>query len=245
MEKQVYFDTKIEAGAKSSATKRKTVMFGLLVITFGVFWLFQRLGMLDQNLGKAVFSWQALVIAIGLINLVNGQARFFGLLLILVGGFFMTMRMNLLPENYQAAFWPAIIIVAGLWIIFSSRKLFYKRVKISTGTDDYFEEISVFSGSERKVVSNQFRGGEAVSVFGGSVIDLTRCQLAPGTNKIEIVSVFGGVKLIVPPDWNIKTEMVNVLGGFSDKRRIDQVNTDKLLVIEGVAIFGGGELTNG
>lgn len=244
MEKHVHFKTEFETGVKSTSTKRKTVMFGLLVITFGVFWLFERLGILDPVVKKAVFSWQALVIGIGLINLMNGHARFFGLLLILVGGFFLSMRLNLLPENYAAAFWPAVIIVAGLGIIFGSRKLCRKRIKISNGTDDFFEEVSVFSGSERKIVSQQFRGGEAVSVFGGTVIDLSRCELSPGTNKIEIVAVFGGVKLIVPPDWNIKTEMVNVLGGFSDKRRIDQVNTDKLLVIEGVAIFGGGELTN-
>lgn len=244
MEKQVEFKTRFEHRSGCNSTRRKTIMFGLLLIAFGIFWMMQRLNVLDPTVERAVFSWQAVVIAIGLINVVNGSARWFGLLMILVGSFFMSMRLDFLPENYTAAFWPTLIILFGLAIIFSSRKLFRKRIRVSTGSDDYFEEIMVFAGSERKIVSRNFRGGEAVSVFGGSQIDLTNCELAPGTHKIEVVSVFGGVKLIVPPDWNVKTEMVNVLGGFADKRALDRVNPDKLIVIEGVAIFGGGELTN-
>jgi len=244
MEKQVDFKTSFETGGGCSSTRRKTVMFGLMLITFGIFWMLKRFEMLAPIVERAVFSWQALVIAIGLVNVVNGSARVFGLLLMLVGSFFLLMRLSVFPADYSAAFWPALIIMLGVIVIFSSKRIFRKRIKISTGGDDTIEEVAVFGGSERKVITENFRGGEAVSVFGGSVIDLSRCTLAPGTQKIELVSVFGGVKIIVPPDWNIRTEMVNVMGGFSDKRNIEQVDTQKLLVIEGVAIFGGGEITN-
>jgi len=244
MERQMEIKTEFTTRSGCNGTRRNTIMFGLLLITFGVFWLLRQLGILDPVLDKAVFSWQAVVIAVGLINIVNGGARMFGFLLILAGSFFMAMRMGLFPLNYSAAFWPVIVILAGIWILFSSRRLFSRRIRVSSSDENFFEEVSVFGGSERKMVSDNFRGGEVVAVFGGSVIDLSRCHLAPGTHKIELVAVFGGVKLIVPPDWNIKTEMVNVLGGFSDKRSMTQVDKDKLVIIEGVAIFGGGELMN-
>lgn len=225
------------------STRRKTIMFGILLVTFGIFWMLNKLQMLDPMLWKAVYSWQALVIGIGLINIVNGHARFFGFLLILAGAFFMTMKLDILPEMYSDAFWPALIIIVGLAIIFSRRRIFHKRVRVSNSNNNSFEEIAVFGGSERKINSLNFTGGEAVAVFGGSVIDLSSCKLAPGTHKIDLVAVFGGIKLIVPPDWNIKTNIVNILGGISDKRDNNLVNPDSLIIIEGVAIFGGGEIT--
>jgi predicted membrane protein len=244
MERQMEFRSEFTTRSGCNGTRRNTVMFGLLMITFGVFWLLRQLEMLDPVFERAVFSWQAVIIAVGMINIVNRSSRTFGALLLVAGSFFMAMRLGFFPQNYSAAFWPVIVILIGVWIIFSSRKLFRTRIRISSSDEDYFEEVAVFGGSEKKMVSDNFRGGEVVAVFGGSEIDLTRCQLAPGTHKIELVAVFGGVKLRVPPDWNIKTEMVNVLGGFSDKRGLTQVDTNKLVIIEGVAIFGGGELTN-
>jgi hypothetical protein len=59
--------------------------------------------------------------------------------------------------------------------------------------------------------------------------------------------VFGGCKLIVPADWEIKVEVNAVFGGFSDKRLNLPTITEKsgkILIIKGVAVFGGGEITS-
>jgi predicted membrane protein len=244
MEKQMHLFTDEKGRTVAPALKRKTIMFGLLVVTFGVFWLLRNLGLLDPVVERSVFSWQALVIAIGLINLVNGHARFFGALLILLGSFFLATELYDLPVTFRQAFWPSLIILVGLMVIFGSKRIFRKRVHIVTEKDDYFEEVSIFGGRERKVVTSSFKGGKSVAIFGGSVLDFTRCDLAPGTQEIEFVSIFGGAKLIVPKEWNVKTEVVNVMGGFSDKRDISQVMEDKVVIIKGVAIFGGGEISN-
>ena len=63
-----------------------------------------------------------------------------------------------------------------------------------------------------------------------------------GNHILEVVMVFGGASLIIPPDWNVKSDVLNLFGGFSDKRRTSQVNNNKTLTIKGVVIFGGGEL---
>jgi len=81
-----------------------------------------------------------------------------------------------------------------------------------------------------------------VAVFGGSKIDLTNATLSSNTNEIEIVVVFGGTELIVPSDWNIRIEVFNIFGGFSDKTSPSQVDLNKTLIIKGVAVFGGGEI---
>ncbi|HSG68738.1 MAG TPA: LiaF domain-containing protein, partial [Bacteroidales bacterium] len=104
------------------------------------------------------------------------------------------------------------------------------------------QEISVFGGGERMIHADNFKGGEVISVFGGSKIDLTKTTLSPEGAEIEIVAVFGGSSLVVPSDWTVKMEIFNIFGGFSDKRMKVQVDPNKVLVVKGVAFFGGGEL---
>ncbi len=239
-----FFGNHLEVKVVKPGLRRKSIVFGLLVIGFGICWLLNNLGMLHPEVKRGVFSWPALVIAIGLINLFNGHGRFFGALLVAVGGFFMLTRFNGVPASFQDAFWPSLVIVIGLTVIFGSRRVFRRKNRTITNADEYFEEIAVFGGNERKIISTNLKGGKAVAVFGGLDLDLTRCELAPGIHEIEFVSVFGGAKIIVPRDWNVKTEVVSVLGGFSDKRNLDQVAENKVIVIKGVAIFGGGELFN-
>jgi len=75
---------------------------------------------------------------------------------------------------------------------------------------------------------------------------MRKVVLAEGKNYLEVTMIFGGSKFIVPEDWDIKLEITSVFGGFSDKRQRTIVVPDKSrqLVISGVAIFGGGEITN-
>lgn len=107
---------------------------------------------------------------------------------------------------------------------------------------DMIADSSVFGGSERIMHSQNFKGGEIVAIFGGSKIDLTQCTLAPGQNRLEVKAVFGGTTLVVPNDWNISFESVNIFGGFADKRRNINIDPRKTLIISGMALFGGGEI---
>ena len=56
--------------------------------------------------------------------------------------------------------------------------------------------------------------------------------------------MFGGTKLIVPDDWQVKSDVLSLFGGFSDKRHIrpDEVKENKILLLKGVVMFGGVEV---
>jgi predicted membrane protein len=96
------------------------------------------------------------------------------------------------------------------------------------------------------MVTNNFKGGKMLAVFGGSNFYLAKCKLAPGKNYIDVLAVFGGFKLVVPEDWNIKISTISIFGGISDKHRMHTPNqvTEDLpeLIIKGFVIFGGGEI---
>jgi predicted membrane protein len=93
-------------------------------------------------------------------------------------------------------------------------------------------------------MEEQFRGGRIENIFGGSELDFRSSKLADGEHILEITSVFGGITMIVPSDWNIAIEMENVMGGFVDKRRTLQTTIANAprLIIKGSSVFGGGEI---
>jgi predicted membrane protein len=224
----------------------KSLVFGLLVLGLGFAWLFHNFGWISDQVWEYVFSWQTLLIAIGLVNVSNDSSRGMGWILIAIGGFFLVSDIYDLPTTFRHIFWPALLILIGLGLIFGTGKL--RRCGRRTGNftvskgEDFIEEVAIFGGRDRVVNSTAFRGGKIVSVFGGSKIDLTKAELAPGPVEIEIVSIFGGSTLLIPSDWNVKLEVFNIFGGYGDKRVRGQVDFNKTIVVRGVAIFGGGEI---
>lgn len=110
---------------------------------------------------------------------------------------------------------------------------------------EYIDETNIFSGSEKKIISQNFRGGKITSIFGGSEIDLSSSHLAEGTNVLEVFYMFGGSSISVPADWVVVNKVTSILGGFSDKRNVNPTPTSgsgKILIIQGFVMFGGGEI---
>jgi len=235
-----------ETGCCTKGSSRiKTIVFGLMVVALGILLVFKNMELLSPLASRIIFSWQMLLIAIGFINIFGRSGRLFGLILMAVGGFFIMPYFFDLPYNFTRTFWPLLVIIAGILIIFFSLRKFknigHSRKSVS---DDTIEDVLVFGGSERMVTSENFKGGETVNIFSGSSYNLTQCKLAPGKNVLEVVCVFGGTKIIVPSDWNIKLEVAAVLGAFEDKRTISNtnINDENTLIIKGVTVFGGGEI---
>lgn len=228
----------------------KTMLVGILIVTFGLLYMLRNMYVIDNHTWRMIFSWPMLLVVLGVVNLADRKISW-GLLLLAIGSIFLADRYYDLHYNLFSFFWPVVIIVVGIGMIFSKtfyarhfrrHRHCYSRTNNEIIEGDYLDEAAIFGGSERVIHSNDFRGGKIVSIFGGSKIDLTQCHLAAGDNIIEMTAIFGGSTLIVPNDWNVKVEMFNAFGGFADKRRNMNVDFNKTLIIKGAAIFGGGEL---
>lgn len=110
--------------------------------------------------------------------------------------------------------------------------------------DDYIDSFVFMAGVKKNILSKNFKGGEVTNVFGGSELDLTQADFI-GSASLELTQVFGGTKLIVPANWEIKSELVTVLGSVEDKRPVQpNVTTEspKVLVLTGTTVFGGIEI---
>ncbi len=219
-------------------------VFGLILIAVGFILIISHFGILPYDWRHIFISWQALLILIGTVMLFSRQNQPAGVILILVGGFFMVPKV--VPGHYEwnRLFWPVILLGIGSIIILRE---VLKRKNDKEGSPDFLDIVSVFGGGDRNIASQNFEGGRITAIFGGGKLDLRKAKLAEGVNEIDMFLVFGGYKIILPPDWNVRLEISTMLGGFSDKRQYSGTEVrdpGRELVIKGIAIFGGGDLAS-
>lgn len=245
---------------ENNESKRGTnnnVWLGLLLLMIGLGWLLQSLGTVFPYW---LFTWKTFLIVLGLgIGL---QSQFKGngwIILILVGGAFMLE--DIYPDMALRHYlWPVLIIILGVWLMIKPRGRRYPSQLAadsdssspgvvssfrpsSYSDDDFIDTTSVLGGIKKIILSKNFKGGDVVSIFGGSEIDLSQADIS-GRVVMEVTVIMGGTKLILPAHWVVKSELVSVLGGIEDKRMVlaSDADHDKVLVLKGICILGGLEL---
>ena len=221
-------------------------IIGVILVIAGLFLVLRNTGIFPDMIDNVVFSWPMLLVTIGLIMTIGSSGnRTSGIIIMAVGAFFLIPRIFSETFHVYNLFWPSIFIIVGVIFIFSKRRGWNSVSTSAAVGDDYIDYVNVFSGGERQIVSQNFRGGKVTAIFGGSEIDLTRANLAPGRSELELACIFGGATIIVPDEWFVTIEVTPVLGGFGDSRKLNPgrtVDTTKQLVIKGAVIFGGGEV---
>ncbi|HOK37836.1 MAG TPA: DUF5668 domain-containing protein [Bacteroidales bacterium] len=244
---------------KSKVTRN--VLVAIFFLSAGVILLLRNFGIISYDIIKYIFSWQSLLIAFGLLVLSNGFRKkwFKGFILISIGAIFLIDEIYGLKYGTANLFWPIILIFIGILIVV---KIFTRSSNIDKkntskysplidelfSSNDYINISRVFSGVNTIITSQNFKGGKVSFVFGGGELDFRGAALSEGINILKVECVFGGVKIILPENWDVSLETSGVFGGFSDERRyikLSNVETKGKLIIKGEAVFGGGEIING
>lgn len=115
----------------------------------------------------------------------------------------------------------------------------------TSNTGDVIDLVNVFSGSKQQFYSKNLLGGEIVAVFGGAELNFIQSDFQ-NRIVIEITAIFGGVKLIIPPNWIVTSEVTPIFGGLHDRRGVvtPLEGNPKVLVIKGTALLGGIDISN-
>lgn len=232
--------------AEKNVSKGRIIVASVLIL-LGLLFLLDNYNIFEINIPNFVFKWQSILIFIGAIIVVVGNNKMTGIVLILVG-----------IIGFYGDLWPLILVVIGFYILFKSRNGFGRHfhshrniegneVREPNLSTDVLDEFVMFGGGEKVVQSKNFQGGKVTAIFGGYEIDLLDCELAEGENVIDIFAMFGGVELFVPKDWKVILKTTPIFGGFGDERRknANMVYPDnKVLIVKGLVLFGGGEIKN-
>lgn len=229
---------------------------GLFLIVVGLLLLANKL---QLGVPDYIFSWPMLAIAVGLLIGIQHRFKTFIWIIPIVWGTFALIdeqRPDLNLHNYVA---PLILILIGLFFIMRRNRFHshaekrawkeqwkknWREYDINNTTDgEWLDSTSVFGGVKKVILSKNFKGGDVTCFMGGAEIDLSQADIQ-GKIVMDTTAVFGGIKLIIPPNWDLKIEITAVFGGVEDKRplQVTKPDPDKVLVLDGAAVFGGIEI---
>lgn len=238
----------------------------------GVFLLLAGFLLLAYKMGAPipswVFTWPVLLIAIGLFT--GFKSRFHNpgsFILILIGGVFL-IDQSVPGIDLHNFITPIILIGLGILFIMRPRRQSFahyrnehwkRRSQLAEPTrgfspqnsdssqnkEEYLDVHAILGGVKKNVQSKNFKGGEIVCFMGGAEISLMQADIQHPIT-LEINTVFGGTKLIIPGNWEVQTEISAVFGGVEDKRNFQNQNpdTNKKIILRGSCLFGGVEINN-
>ena len=222
----------------------KRLVAGIIIVLAGAALLASNFTDYTYEIKRYILRWEMLLIGIGLIAIFTNESKGFGFIVLAVGTVFYIRSFIDIDFNFWQLFWPSMLIVIGLVIMFHHKS--HRRIhSYSKSSVDVLDEVTVFGGTEKMIHSDNFQGGKITSIFGGQKLIFTKAKLASGQNVLELFAIFGGFELVIPEEWDIKVKITPVFGGFVDKRISSPQSSQKSdteLMIIGTVIFGGGEI---
>lgn len=222
------------------------LVFGLALTTLGVLWTLDNLFGVDSD---AIISWwPALLVAFGLMKLtgIGADKR------MIPGTIFTSAGLLLLGNKLHLPWWhigigdlwPLMLIFFGVSVVLRSMR--GPGAEGEGDSDTFVRTFALMGGVTRRNRSDAFRGGDLSAMMGGVELDLRDAQLADGRAVVEVFAMWGGIEILVPPDWRVESEVSPIMAGYEDNTRlapgIEPVGT---LVVRGFAVMGGIEVANG
>jgi len=259
MEERNYKAWRCQAPDSSDGSITPGLIFGLAIVAIGVLFLLDNFGV---PVGVVWGYWPIILIAVGLSKLVdnsNSAGRTGGAVVLLVGLVFLADKIPL-PFLHGASLWtlwPLAIIAVGVLMLVGALDgkgggNFWGGPNLlgALGGKGQFSDklnlFAVFGGGSRKITGD-FKGGDALALFGGYEINLRLATMAADEVLLNVNAIFGGFEIKVPETWSVSMQVTGVFGGHEDKTHQPDprlVPNPKRLVIRGATIFGGLSVKN-
>lgn len=219
----------------SSSSNNRLVGVGFIVL--GVLFLLPLISSFEFSFGD---WWPLFLILMGFGSLSKGSTKG-GLIVIAIGVVFLLSNLDILSISFWLL-WPVALIAVGVAILFGHSRSRRSASDALPAGDD-LAVSALFSGSEQRIDSQRFNGGNVSVTFGGAEIDLRGAAMEGNAATVNVNAVFGGVKLQVPTDWAVEVRADSTFGGV-EKKRPDPAEPKATLTVTGSCLFGGIEITS-
>jgi len=223
------------------------LFFGGLVVAAGLLLLLNNMGIVHMR--EIWHYWPVLLVAFGLSRIVEchtPSSLIWGGMVALVGALILLDNLNVLVIDFNFI-WPLIIIAFGLTMLWKALERRKSTEGLDVSTDPSNSMMAIFGGVQRKIASQDFKGGDALAIFGGMELDLRGAKMAGNQAVLDISATFGGVEVRVPESWSVLVKIVGVFGGVEDKTippKPDPNAPPPCLVLTGTTVFGGVSVKN-
>lgn len=228
---------------RNSRMLQPGAVMGLVLAAIGAILLLRNLGYLHL---RGFWDFPPIVLIVfGVANFLccgHWPGRVWGLLLACGGGYWLLDRYGYVRYSIWQM-WPAFLILLGCVLIWRALSGPAGGREHSTS---YVRELAILGGGKRALVTDDFRGGQAMAAFGGVELDLTGAAIREDLARVDASAVFGGVEIRVPREWIVDCQGIAILGGYEDKTKgpADPSKPAKRLIVQGFAMFGGVEIKN-
>jgi hypothetical protein len=116
------------------------------------------------------------------------------------------------------------------------------RVEPAAATDEVEHIVNIFGGTTRRGAWDVPREIKLINVFGGSELDFSNARFAAKTTRVTMFCMFGGASFRVHERMRVKSKAICIFGGVDNRAGSTTDPDAPLLIIEGIALFGGADI---
>lgn len=237
----------------------KHVAAGLILIAIGLIFLLGNMGYLDV---REVFAfWPVILIILGVVKIVESRdyGHTAGIFWVVVGLLFLLGSFGIIRLAFREL-WPVLLIGFGVLMLW--RAAFVRRERPglwnpgpakpagsadanTASSNSVVSATAILAGVERRVSSQDFRGGHVTAIMGGCNLDLRGALITPPHQPVlEVFTLCGGIEIRVPEDWTVVSELEVILGGVDDRKAGPPKDESKRFILRGTVLMGGVEVRN-
>lgn len=213
------------------------MIYGFIIFIVGVLMVINEV-FPQINLGLNSI-WPVALIFLSIYQMFKNKAFNGTYIIMFYIGFFFFINNNIV--NIRELFFPFLVVMIGLTIIASSYLNKDAKAIVRKKKDDVLVYNAFFSSVDDVASSDDFKGADILSIFGGCDVDFSHVKLKKDNVVITILSIFGGSNIKVPEDVNVRLNSSAIFGGDENKKT--NVNPkQKTIIINSTSIFGGTEI---
>lgn len=201
--------------------------FGIFFTALGVLMTLDNLGVADA--GRVLRYWPAVLIVVGVLlwkenRTVAIAATAIGALLVAANAHW--LRFSLFE------LWPVILIAVGLVIVL-------RALGVDPATGGGGSIWAVLTTRKLSMGPRELDGRHIVAFMGGAELDLRDADDA-GDVHIEVLAMWGGIELRVPPGWEVTGNVVPIMGGVEMKT--GAAKNGRRVIVSGLVLMAGMEV---
>ncbi len=231
------------------------LVVGLFVMALGALFLLDNMRIVPFD--DVFLFWPLAPIAVGLTMLVQPRGttnRGVGGFLVVAGTWILLYDFDIVPYSFWDG-WPLVLIGIGAWLVYRSvvePEVSTARGGVSPGQpshdpsatgDSTLSAFGFLGGVVRKSTSRAFQAADATAILGGCTIDLRDADLGPEPAVVDAFAFWGGIEVLVPPNWVVINKVLPLLGSAEDTTR-QTPEPGKEILIRGTVLMGGLEIRN-
>lgn len=220
------------------SNQQSWIAIGIIVV--GAIFLLQSLNIM--RLGHFIGEWWPLILIVAGFMKMQHDDRRNGAILFIAGLLLLSATLDFINWGSIFRLWPLAILYVGVSMLLKSKgKPGLSFSNISSSDDDYVHASAIFSGVEKAIHTDNFKGANVMALFGGVELDLRGVKAIETGCVINVTTLFGGAEIIVPENWNVIVTGTPIFGGIQDKTKGSAANSVNVTLNCTVA-FGGLEV---